>query len=483
MTAEARANAILGDSIVALEQKVNLYSLALRNAVIGSEDYNRIQRLLSQAQRELSEAMSEGRQEVDQAVNAYRQLTQAISAARTQMEHLVAVGDFDQAKAVNATVKALEGQKLVMDGIIEHGGDVHAFLNSLTDDTVALMEEIDEANINFLETFAESAERLAQERENQRIDEIRAEEDARRFRLEREEWENQMRIRMAEERARAIQQVTDATLAESFNLYSMYAYARQDREISELHARRDRELANENLTEEERLRIQERYRSEEAKIKEDAWKRQRNADIVESLISGALAVSRALAAPPGFPWNAASVTAAAALAAIQTAAIAAQPVPQFFEGRYATVRGEKDNKLYRAELAGQPRTGIYKRPALISETGGELIIDAPTTRHLQLNYPEIIQGIMANRVPQYASGRYPAQSTSPQRREGAAADAGQDVDNEIMEETIDMLRQNIATLVMLRDIIQNHGIKATVELFEIRKANDDLDNIESETGY
>ncbi len=63
---------------------------------------------------------------------------------------------------------------------------------------------------------------------------------------------------------------------------------------------------------------------------------------------------------------------------------------------------------------GTPESGIITRPALISEQGGELIINAEDLRRLQqhINYPLVLEAIADVRkggtatVSQYASGKY-----------------------------------------------------------------------------
>jgi hypothetical protein len=57
---------------------------------------------------------------------------------------------------------------------------------------------------------------------------------------------------------------------------------------------------------------------------------------------------------------------------------------------------------------------LYNNPSLgiFSEHEPEIVIDGPTTRNIQANYPEILKAINAARIPQYASGKYPEGSTA-----------------------------------------------------------------------
>ena len=89
-------------------------------------------------------------------------------------------------------------------------------------------------------------------------------------------------------------------------------------------------------------------------------------------------------------------------------------VPQYAAGRY-DVLGEDDHQLYRdVPYIGPAPSGIITRPALISESGAELIINADDLRRLQqhINYPLVLQAITEARrgytgvgeVKQYAKG-------------------------------------------------------------------------------
>ena len=73
-----------------------------------------------------------------------------------------------------------------------------------------------------------------------------------------------------------------------------------------------------------RQRAQAEQQAEEAQKK--AAKREKSLAIIQATVQGALAVVRALAAPPGFPFNLPTVITTGVLAAAQVATIAAQPL-------------------------------------------------------------------------------------------------------------------------------------------------------------
>jgi len=62
---------------------------------------------------------------------------------------------------------------------------------------------------------------------------------------------------------------------------------------------------------------------------------------------------------------------------------------------------------------GPADTGLYTKPTLIAERGPEMVISAPHVRNLQMNYPAILNAIMATRVPQRADGYYPVANQQP----------------------------------------------------------------------
>jgi hypothetical protein len=105
--------------------------------------------------------------------------------------------------------------------------------------------------------------------------------------------------------------------------------------LESLSQRKDAELANKNLTDAQRLQIEERYQQQEAEIKTRAWEAQKQASIAQAIINGALAIGNILATVPGGPLNPATI-ASLALATITTAAQVAvisntQP-PKFADG-------------------------------------------------------------------------------------------------------------------------------------------------------
>jgi len=491
------ANKITEMSVDALEEKLSLYSAALNNVEEGSQEYNEIKKLMARTQEQLNELVDKGNQNLEEAKNKYQELTSAISEAQSQLRHLVAIGDFDAAKATGHIIKNLEANKLVMDGIIEHGGEVEAFLDSMADSTEARMEETVQMNEWFLEEFKDSSDEWEEIQQERREREIEREKEERQRQLDEQDQDMQRRLELwEEERDRRIEyeqqiqdakrQIIDASLGHIWQLQAAHMNAEFDRRLNALQKAMETELANENLTSEERQAIREKYQRKEAQVKQEHARRQRQADIIQSVINTSIAVSRALSAPPGFPLNAASVALVGVLGAMETAAIAAQPIPQFARGKYYTVQGEDDGRTYTAPWIGVPQTGLYTSPALFAEQGEEIIIDSPTTKNLKINHPEIIEGIMANRVTQYASGSYPYQKPkTKQYAEGNLPDHGesqrQTGENIIQPQDLTKLQKSIDNLHEVSQALLDEGVRGVWVYSDLMRLKTKAEKMEQET--
>ena len=105
--------------------------------------------------------------------------------------------------------------------------------------------------------------------------------------------------------------------------------------LESLNMRKDAELANKELTDAQRLQIEERYAQQEAQIKTRAWEAQKQAATMQAIINGALTIGNILATVPGGPLSPATIASLAAAAIATGAQVAiiqnAQP-PKFADG-------------------------------------------------------------------------------------------------------------------------------------------------------
>lgn len=134
-------------------------------------------------------------------------------------------------------------------------------------------------------------------------------------------------------------------------------------------------------------------------------------------------------------------------------------VNQHATGRYDVI-GAVDGKNYRGvPYIGEAPTGIVSSPALISEKGAELIVNADDLRRLQkhINYPLVVQAINESRgrVVQHSSGIYRIPDT-PQPTRPTPVN---------WPEANGLLERLASALEML----ENNGISASVSLTEFEK--------------
>lgn len=137
--------------------------------------------------------------------------------------------------------------------------------------------------------------------------------------------------------------------------------AETDAELKSLDERRERELSNKSLNEEQKKRIQDKYDKEAAAIKLKAWEADKSASMQSAVIAGALSVVKAL---PNIPLAIASGVAAAA----QIAVIAATKPPKFAEGGFS----DEDPAGY-VNQATVFRRSASGRPFMAGEAGREWI--------------------------------------------------------------------------------------------------------------
>ena len=111
----------------------------------------------------------------------------------------------------------------------------------------------------------------------------------------------------------------------------------------------------------------------------------------------------------GIATSAALITMIEAAFSLAESAVKSPP-PKLnqFETGYYDVIGRQDGKKYHAKQVSNAGTGLISQPSILVGEKPEIIIDPATTRNLQINYPGIIAAINSARVPQFASGHYPA---------------------------------------------------------------------------
>jgi hypothetical protein len=155
-----------------------------------------------------------------------------------------------------------------------------------------------------------------------------------------------------------------------------------------------------------------------ANSSEDAWKNfsksfmQIMLQTIETVLTSMIAQS--MAQPDSVAtFGATGVARYVALMALTKAGFAAvkkfTSTLQFADGNLHEVIGASDGRTYKAGWEPFSQNKIYSRPTLlgnklVGEAGPELVLNAPTTRNLYFNYPEIANALRSVYVPQYATG-------------------------------------------------------------------------------
>lgn len=132
-------------------------------------------------------------------------------------------------------------------------------------------------------------------------------------------------------------------------------------------------------------------------------------------------------------------------------------VNQYASGRYNVI-GASDGRTYTGvPYIGPAPTGIVSSPALISERGSELIVNADDLRRLQkhINYPLVVQAINESRgrVTQYAQGKYRIPNTPAPTRPTPVPSGMND--------------GLIERLVVAIENLERNGVSASVALTEL----------------
>ena len=132
-------------------------------------------------------------------------------------------------------------------------------------------------------------------------------------------------------------------------------------------------------------------------------------------------------------------------------------VNQYASGRYNVI-GASDGRTYSGvPYIGPAPTGIVSSPALISERGSELIVNADDLRRLQkhINYPLVVQAINESRgrVTQYAQGNYRIPNTPAPTRP-----------TPVLSGMNDGLIERLAVAI---ENLERNGVSASVALTEL----------------
>lgn len=106
-----------------------------------------------------------------------------------------------------------------------------------------------------------------------------------------------------------------------------------DNAIQNFEKQKDAELLNKRLTADQKHKIEEKYAKLEADIKNNAYKKQRQADLIQAVVNAAIGATKvAVEFPPPLPAFYLGEATVASTLALQLAAINSKPVPKFKDG-------------------------------------------------------------------------------------------------------------------------------------------------------
>jgi hypothetical protein len=185
-----------------------------------------------------------------------------------------------------------------------------------------------------------------------------------------------------------------------------------DSEINKEKERANNEilLAGGNAEQKARIQAQSDLRIQDLERKKKQEQRklaeqQKTFSKIEATIATSLSVARALSAPPGVPYTIPFGIMAGALGAIQIAAIASQPLPQYFKGTDFHQGGKAIVGEQGAELMVMPSGNLQLTPSHATVVdiprGTEVIPNAETMRMLAMagiTRPEMIESRKDNRL-------------------------------------------------------------------------------------
>ncbi len=398
LNSEQIADSVTAKTLDALNEKLGKYQVALRNTTAGSEDYNRIQNKIKETNKEISKFDSSGNGDPDKKLKTrYEELSKSLKDYIDELQTVVETNP-KQAAIIADKIQKAQAEKDKIDELVKSYQHL-AYLRTLGD-TSSVKGKTGSIDLGRPTTIPDNAPGNVAGPE---VTGAGIEKD--KTSTETSIWAEKANAFITE----YAQPVMDA-------LRSIDDYMRA---MEQDQLERDEKVNNDkkqNLKKQldGKVITQKQYDAAIAKLdlEMDAKKRKlvhdqavRNKEIalVQAVINTAQAVTAALTIPAA---GIALAIVAGALGLIQIGLIAAQPVPQAKRGKYNVI-GQDDGQAYSADWGGSAKTGIYAKPTLIAEAGPELVVDAPTTRNIQMNYPGILEAIKFARVPQFASGNYP----------------------------------------------------------------------------
>lgn len=298
---------------------------------------------------------------------------------------------------------------------------------------------------------------------NIRVAQNEAEEALRQKRAEKEKKDIEDRKKREEEAAWDVA----STIAEAMNFISQYSNVKSTNRLKDLEKRQKKELSMVAGNQAAEEAINKKYEAQREAEQRKQFEKEKRLKIAEIQINGAIESAK-LWASTIYPWGvpASAVMQGVILARVagQTALVAAQ---EYAGGNLAEVIGTNTGKSYKnVPVEHSAGNKIYSRATLVGnklvgEDGPELVLNAPTTRNLFMNYPGITKAIKMAYAPAYASGNLQDVSSQYQTNSNNAG--------------VDMSGMEALLMEILKE--SRKPVKAWVSNQEIKEKDDELTKI------
>jgi hypothetical protein len=343
------------------------------------------------ATNENTKAGDNNTKEKEKAKTALEKLSIELANLKTAQENAAFDGDIEKAKKYQEGISKLENQLAIFKNTLEdiRGGIV-------SDADLDSLDQASDLSFEFLENIAKGFGLLddakpdfATDEEGPNLEPIMSGQE-----------KLQAKIRETQDQFSQIAGAVTSVTGPAFSAIN----ALYDANLQKLENEKNQRLANENLTAEERLRIEEEYEKKKNAMMAEQFEVGRAEQIINATMSAAQAALNAFAATaiipavgPGLAPAAAAV--AAAFGALQIGVIASQPNPyKFYEGTPYL------------QLGGNPR-GKDTIPVMAHE--GEAII--PTKSNLQ--YPGLAKSWIDGNLEKYINNNFVRPALMEQQRQ------------------------------------------------------------------
>lgn len=350
---------------------------------------------------------TEEKESKEKEKDAYEKLTESISEYEKLITSLNTVGEPEKAAAAAVTLQGLKDQKKAID-------DLTASQQAYAAEKAKEEKDISKIAANTPNTQLEQKKADLVDYSQFEIDQAAKVADAKTA-INTEYQEKQDALR--EKANQLIEQAEKELISTVADLWKTSLDKKLDNETHALDVAKENELANKKLTDAQKEAIEQKYAAQNLKLRQQKAKDEKLINIGKIGADTALAIMKTIAELGGVgaltPAGIALIAAMTAMGLEQAAVVAAQPIPQYATGKYPVI-GASDGKRYNASVSSDTSTRLLTQPTILAgEQMPEWIIDGPTTKKM-MDYPGLVSAIysLSGRVPQYAAGKYPAQTNA-----------------------------------------------------------------------